>query len=96
MDKIIELNAFLDTGNFLATNLKNEPVIVVSKEFIKIDLIVFTKKTDANASVIFSGTPLGYMPWYLCEFQSATVDYQPYPFHQPYLFFDQHSPWSHV
>ena len=34
-NKEIKLNAFLDTGNFLSTNLKDESVIVISKEALK-------------------------------------------------------------
>lgn len=33
-NKKIELNAFLDTGNFLKSSVKGEPVIIISKESI--------------------------------------------------------------
>lgn len=34
-NNLIELNAFLDTGNFLTSNLKDESVIIISKEALK-------------------------------------------------------------
>ena len=66
-NKIIELNAFLDTGNFLATNLKNEPVIVISKESIKnkvsnqiIDLLEKGEISDLKFNILKNIRSISY------------------------------------
>lgn len=66
-NKFIELNAFLDTGNFLTTNLKNEPVIVVSKEFMKnkvssqiIDLLEKGEIGDLKFNTLKNIRPISY------------------------------------
>lgn len=51
-DEIIQLEAFLDTGNFLTTNFKEEPVIIISKKVLqdKISKIIMDLLTKGEIS----------------------------------------------
>lgn len=66
--KNIELNAFLDTGNFLTTNLKGEPVIVISKESLKdkvsdkiLNLLMKGEIGDLSFSILKNIRPINYL-----------------------------------
>ena len=65
---LFELNAFLDTGNFLTTNLKEEPVIVISKEVVEdkisnelMNLFLNGEIQNLNFSVLKNIRPINYI-----------------------------------
>lgn len=64
----IELNAFLDTGNFLSTNFKNESVIVISRDALKgrvsnqiLDLLQNGKIGTLSFSILKNIRPINYL-----------------------------------
>lgn len=64
----IELNAFLDTGNFLSTNFKDESVIVISKDALKgkvsnqiLDLLQNGEIGTLSFSVLKNIRPINYL-----------------------------------
>ena len=63
----IELKAFLDTGNFLATNFAEEPVIIISREVLKnkisseiFDLLLKGEIGDLNFNILKNIRPINY------------------------------------
>ena len=66
-NKKIELKAFLDTGNFLSTNIKNESVIVISKEAIK-------NKISSQILNLLEKGEIGELPFYIFK-NIRTINY---------------------
>lgn len=66
-NNLIELDAFLDTGNFLTSNLKEDSVIVISKEALKdkvpfeiINLLLNGEMGDLKFSILKNIRPINY------------------------------------
>jgi hypothetical protein len=64
----IEIKAFLDTGNFLTSNIKEEPVIVISKESLRnkipnkiLDLLAYGEISDLNFDILKNIRTINYL-----------------------------------
>lgn len=66
-NKKIELNAFLDTGNFLKTNFENDSIIVISKNILK-------DKISNRLYMLLSKGETNDLPFYILK-NIRTINY---------------------